>query len=113
MREIRRRTRVVGGGVGIDAGGGPATTYRRNAVGNETLPENGLAAEPRRCRALHGMNPDWRHRRTKVQKILDTIPSSWWCLSSLVVGCLATPIKPVQSHRLSKCAKNIVRYLAS
>jgi len=30
--------------------------------------------------------------------------------SRLVIGCVATPIKPDRDHRLSKCAKLIVRY---
>ena len=58
--------------ISIDAGCGPAAVHCRHAVGNETLPENGLAAGSRRCRDLLGMNLDRRHRRTKVRKILDT-----------------------------------------
>ena len=49
MREIRRRTRVVGafpdGKVGADAGGGPATTCRRNEWGTKRYLQMNRLAE--------------------------------------------------------------------
>ena len=61
MREIRRRTRVVGafpdGQLGPQPGRGPAEAHRRHALVDQTVSEHGPAEGPCRSERHHRLSP--------------------------------------------------------